>query len=62
MNRYDLKKSAPLFTCPECQLTYADRAWAKKCAAWCKAHHSCNLEITRQAVNKQAIGKAQLPS
>lgn len=39
-----------VFTCPECGLSYKDAAWAKKCAAWCMEHHSCNLEITKYAV------------
>jgi len=38
-----------LNTCPECGLKYADKKWAEKCEAWCKTHHSCNLEITAHA-------------
>ena len=39
-----------VYVCAECGLTYADKEWAKKCQAWCKEHHSCNLEITAHAI------------
>lgn len=39
-----------LFVCPECGFSYRDVEWAKKCAAWCREHKSCNLEITEHAV------------
>lgn len=44
------RKADKLFVCPECGLSYKEAEWAKKCAAWCKEHHSCNLEITKHAV------------
>lgn len=40
-----------MFMCPECGLSYKEAEWAKKCGAWCKEHHSCNLEITLHSVN-----------
>ena len=43
-------KSERIFVCPECNLGYKNADWAKKCAAWCKKHRSCNLEITEHAV------------
>lgn len=43
-------KSEKVFVCPECGLGYKDAEIAKKCAAWCSEHHSCNLEITKYAV------------
>lgn len=43
-------KSEKVFVCPECGLGYKDAEIAKKCAAWCSEHHSCNLEITKHAV------------
>ena len=43
-------KSEKVFVCPECGLGYKEVEWAKKCAAWCKEHHSCNLEIIKHAV------------
>ncbi len=42
--------TAKLFPCAECGLFYREEALAKRCAAWCKQHKSCNLEIIRQAV------------
>lgn len=44
--------SEKIFVCPECNLEYKDAGWAKKCALWCKEHHSCNLEIIEYAVKK----------
>ena len=40
------------YTCPECLLKYEDKTWAEQCSAWCKVHHSCNIDITRHAINK----------
>ncbi|MDP3779006.1 MAG: hypothetical protein Q8R30_03135 [bacterium] len=45
-------KLEKVFVCPECGLEYKDAEWAKKCAMWCKEHHSCNLEIIKHAVEK----------
>jgi hypothetical protein len=39
-----------LFVCPECNFSYKEAEWAKKCAAWCKEHHTCNVEIIKHAV------------
>ncbi len=39
------------FMCDECGFAYEIRELAQKCEDWCKAHHSCSLEITRHAVN-----------
>ncbi len=38
-----------LYQCQECGFNYIDRHWAEECEAWCKEHHSCNLEITSHA-------------
>jgi len=40
------------FVCSECGLAYQDKTWAQKCSAWCKEHHSCNLEITKHSTMK----------
>ena len=40
------------FACEECKLLYRNKNWAEKCEAWCKEHHSCNLEITRHSIKK----------
>lgn len=49
MNR-DHDKPDKVFVCPECGMSYKEAEWAKKCAAWCKEHQSCNLEIIKHAV------------
>ncbi len=46
-----------LYTCPECGLSYNKKDLAKRCEDWCKKHKSCNLEITKQAVNKKELFK-----
>ena len=43
------QSQSPLYECPECKLGYREKKWAKACEAWCKEHHSCNLEITAHA-------------
>ena len=35
--------------CDICGFRYKEKEWAEKCEAWCKEHHSCNLEITEHA-------------
>jgi len=40
------------YQCEECKLIYKDKSVAKKCEKWCKENKSCNLEITKYALNK----------
>ena len=47
-----VKQVKGLFQCEECKLLYKEKAVAEKCQAWCKANNSCNLEITKFAVEK----------
>lgn len=42
--------SPELFKCADCGLSYKEKEWAEKCYAWCTAHHSCNLAITKHAI------------
>ncbi len=44
-------KPEKVFACPECGMFYKEAEWAKKCAAWCKEHKSCNIEIIKHASN-----------
>ena len=43
--------------CEECKLMYKDKVWAEKCEKWCKKYKSCNLEITKYAINKNLMRK-----
>ena len=38
------------YVCEECGFAYKEKALAEKCESWCKKHHSCNIEITKNAV------------
>ncbi len=38
------------YSCPICHFKYKDSQWAEKCEAWCKEHHTCNVEIIKHAV------------
>ena len=40
------------YQCHECGLHYKDPEIANKCEAWCKANNSCNLEITKQSIER----------
>jgi hypothetical protein len=46
------KRVDGLFLCEECELLYTEEHWAQKCEDWCRERRSCNLEITKHAVNK----------
>ena len=45
------------YKCNKCGLIYNDRNTAKKCQEWCKEHKSCNLKITKYAINKKEVRK-----
>lgn len=47
------KPASNTYACPECNLRYRDRAKAEACEAWCKAHHSCNLDIIQFAESQK---------
>ncbi len=47
------KHDKELHECPECGLHYRDVEQARKCEEWCREHHSCNLEITKGAVEHE---------
>ena len=53
--KHDDDRPEKVFVCPECNLSYKDAEWAKKCAVWCKEHHSCNVEIIKHAIQKQTL-------
>jgi hypothetical protein len=38
--------------CEECELTFKEHTQAQHCEEWCSKHTSCNLEITKQAIER----------
>lgn len=44
------KNGKRYFICEECNFAYLDEELARKCQAYCNEHKSCNLEITKHAV------------
>jgi hypothetical protein len=44
-------KGKRLFRCEECNMYYSEKELAEKCEKWCAEHHSCNLEIIRNAID-----------
>ncbi len=55
------------YKCSECGMQYEDdstslitgKEWAEKCEAWCKEHHSCNLEIISHAISQEDKGDVE---
>lgn len=44
------KKGKIYYICEECGFAYESKDIAQKCEDWCKENHSCNIEITKSAV------------
>ena len=44
------------YQCSICKLKFADAELARQCEEWCRTHNSCNLEIGRQAINRDSAG------
>jgi hypothetical protein len=49
------KKVKDLFLCEECNLLYKEEELAQKCEEWCREYKTCNLEISKHAVNKSEL-------
>ncbi|MHA2026786.1 MAG: hypothetical protein ACW98U_12870 [Candidatus Thorarchaeota archaeon] len=49
------KKINDLYLCEECDMLYREEELAQKCEDWCREMKSCNLEITKHAVNKSEL-------
>ena len=47
------KHGEKFYQCEECKFIYKDKSWAEKCEEWCKKTKSCNLDITKHAINKK---------
>ena len=42
------------YTCSVCKLEFDNSEVARQCEEWCSSHDSCNLEIGRQAINRDS--------
>ncbi|HLC97415.1 MAG TPA: hypothetical protein VJC21_01380 [Candidatus Nanoarchaeia archaeon] len=47
-----VKKKNKAFACAECRMLYAEKKKAEACEKWCKEHHSCNIELIKDAIGK----------
>ena len=45
------------YQCDVCKFYYAEKHWAEECEAWCREHASCNIEITKHAVELKGGGE-----
>jgi len=45
------------YMCEECGLIYKNKTIAEKCQNWCDKYKSCNLNITRNALNRRMYEK-----
>ncbi len=52
MVKENKKSNGIVYSCEACGFAYSSKEWAEKCERWCRAHNSCNLEITKHAVKK----------
>ena len=44
-----------LYQCEACGFHYEQEDRAKACEAWCTAHNSCNVEITKHAIENKPV-------
>lgn len=47
------REKGDLYVCEDCGFKYLSKETAEKCEAWCHEHRSCNLEITKLAVQEE---------
>jgi hypothetical protein len=50
MVKEEIKENKKYFICDECGFAYKEKDLAQKCEDWCNKYHSCNVEITKNAV------------
>lgn len=50
MVKEEIKDNKKYFICEECDFAYKEKEWAEKCEEYCKKYKSCNIEITKHAV------------
>ena len=46
-------KNKVCFSCEMCGFLYEDEEDAKTCEDWCTKYHTCNLELTKKAMNNK---------
>lgn len=46
--------------CGECGLHYRDAQKAAQCELWCKAHHTCNVDITKDSEEQRLWSNSHL--
>jgi len=46
-------KKVEVYQCEECGFHYEIEKRAKECEDWCKANHTCNIEITKDAIESK---------
>ena len=44
------KDNKKYYSCEICGFTYEEKSTAEECQAYCKAHNSCSMEITKRAI------------
>ncbi len=44
------------YQCDDCFLAYRNEKKAKECEKWCIENGSCNIKITKNAINKMEMG------
>jgi len=50
------KNKKEYFQCEECGFLYGDKSWAVKCKQHCRKYHSCNIGITKHAIQTKKSG------
>lgn len=43
------------YKCEICGLIYKNKKIAEKCQDWCEKYKSCNLKISKNALNKEEV-------
>ena len=55
MVKEKMKGKTKCYYCEECELAYFDKKKASECEEWCRENKSCNIEITKYAINKMQM-------
>ena len=55
-----IEEESKSYQCEECGFNYQEKEWAEKCEAWCKEHHTCNIEIIKHATQQSEDQNSQV--